>query len=206
MSDVYSIGMKIALTNGVSSVLAVIAADMLKIEGYQKRLSDGFSGMEKALLGMGSILGGAAILGGLAAFAKHGDELVHVKQQLLAADVKGLELAQATSKAWEVSQRYGLGVANVLRDIKEARMVFGSTEHAINFIDPLEKMRVVLNSVSEGSGNKLRDSVYEMARAGELKGLQTPEQFVSYFDQMTKAITASGGKVDPKAGCASFFL
>ena len=178
-----------------AQLAAALAGSQVGVAGLEK----GLAALKPVAVAAASAIAGLATLRGLNAVADAGEKLVHVKQQLIAADVKGLELAEATTKAWDVSGNLGLNVVHVLADIKEARMVFGSTEHAINFIEPLEKMRVVLKSVTEGSGEKLKDAVYQMARAGELKGLQTPEQFISYFDQMTKAITASGGKVNPQA-------
>ena len=107
------------------------------------------------------------------------------------------DIDKATASAWKLARSNGLDVSAVMDDIKELRLPFGSTEHALEFIDPLEKMRVVLNSVQAGSGSSAADAVYKMARAGELKGLQNPEDYVSYFEGMTKAISASGGKVTP---------
>lgn len=197
--DVWKIGVAISMSNGVSPVLAVIAADLLGLKGKVGEVEKAFSGWNLALNGTAAILAGAAILGAMGRLVEHGKELVHVQEQLGAAGVKQVEVAEATAEAWKVASQYGLKVSDVLADIKEARMVFGSTEHAMDFIEPLERMRVVLNSVSEGSGNKASDAVYQMARAGELKGLQNPGDFISYFDQMTRAVTASGGKVSPDA-------
>ena len=129
---------------------------------------------------------------------KRGAELVHVQEQMVQGGMKPAEIAQATAAAWKEAAENGMSVVKVMEDIKELRFPLGSTEHAINFTDQLEKMRVVLNSVLEGSGNSTRSAVYEMARAGELKGLQTPEEFSKYFDDMTKVISATGGKVTPK--------
>jgi len=197
--DVWKIGVSISMANGVSPVLSTIAADLLGLKGNIAEVEKGFSAWGDALKGAGAILAGGELIKGMADLVQHGNELVHIQEQLNATGVTQLELATATGRAWETSAKYGLQVADVLADIKEAQMVFGSTEHAMDFIDPLEKMRVVLNSVTEGSGQKARDAVYNMARAGELKGLQGPDQFLDYFDAMTKAITASGGKVDPSA-------
>lgn len=196
--DVWKIGVAISLANGMSPVLAVIAKDLLGIKGQVSEVEQAFTKWNAAIAGAGAVLAGGAILTGMAKLVEHGKELVHVQEQMKAAGVNQVDVAKATGDSWKVAADYGLKVSNVLADIKEARMVFGSTEHAMEFINPLERMRVVLNATMEGKGNQAADAVYEMARAGELKGLQSPEQFMSYFDMMTKAITASGGKVDPK--------
>ncbi|MBO9136906.1 hypothetical protein J5289_21655 [Rhizobium sp. B230/85] len=197
--DVWKIGVHIGMTNGMSPVLALIGADLLGLKGKVGDVEHAFTAWKPALAGALGIITGGAILEGMAKLVDHGQELVHVQQQLAAAGVDQVDVAKATADSWKVASEYGLKVSDVLADIKEARMVFGSTEHAMEFIKPLEQMRVVLNGTTEGSGNNAASAVYEMARAGELKGLQGPDQFVSYFDQMTKAITASGGKVEPKS-------
>ncbi|MCC3246672.1 hypothetical protein LG047_15330 [Methylocystis sp. WRRC1] len=198
----YEVFTKISMINNVSGVLAVVAKDVLALEGGVNRLQKAFSEINRVSLAVGgglALFGGTAALAGLNKMVEHGEKLVHVKQQLIAADVKGAELAEATAKAWETASRYGMSVTGVLNDIKELRTTFGSTKAAMQFLDPLEQMRIVLNTVTEGKGDAARSAVYEMGRAGELKGLQKPEDFVSYFNSMTKAISASGGLVDPKA-------
>ncbi len=148
-------------------------------------------------LGMGGFIGAAIIGKGVADIIKDGAHLTHVQEQMIQAGMTQKEIAESTAAAWKAAAANGLSVVKVLEDIKELRFPLGSTQHAIDFIDPLEKMRVVLNSVNEGSGNSARDAAYKMARAGELKGLNTPEEFYSYFNNMTKAISATGGKVTP---------
>jgi hypothetical protein len=153
--------------------------------------------------GSDAVIGGGVMVFITTELAKHASELAHVQQQLgssMGNTPEAMkEVAKATNLAWAQSAKWGLKVEDVLKDIKEARLVFGSTEHAMNFIDPLENMRVVLNSIKEGRGNSATDDVYEMARAGELKGLTDPKEFVQYFDGMTKAMNASGGKIDAKS-------
>lgn len=203
MSDAYKIGVQLAITGNMSSALAQIAGQLTGLDRQTESLMAKWnklgSNMKLAVGGAVAAGTGFAALDWLGNMVKHGEELVHVQQQLQAATQNQKDVAEATAIAWREASTYGLKVGSVLSDIKEARMVFGSTEHAMDFIEPLEKMRVVLNAMTEGRGDTAREAVYNMARAGELKGLQTPEQFVSYFDQMTKAITASGGKVDPNA-------
>jgi hypothetical protein len=197
--DVYKIGVEIALAGNIEAALGGLGKSFLGLQGNVDNIGKGIMKWGDAIKGVAAIAVGVGIFKGLAGLIEHGSELIHVQQQLAATGVSQAEATMAQAEAWRVSAKYGLEVSKVLGDIKEAQMVFGSTEHAIEFIDPLEKMRVVMNAVTEGSGNKVADSVYEMARAGELKGLQGPEQFMSYFDGMTKAITASGGKVTPQA-------
>lgn len=145
---------------------------------------------------MGTI-GAHEVAAAVEATLHRGMEMAAVQQQMLQGGMSQSDIDRATASAWRIAREDGLDVTKVMDDIKELRLPFGSTEHALEFIDPLEKMRIVLNSVQAGSGTSAADAVYKMARAGELKGLQNPEDFLSYFEGMTKAISASGGKVTP---------
>jgi hypothetical protein len=162
--------------------------------GHGSPSSAGHTGVQLGVMGF---FGAEAIGHGLKEVLKDAGELEHVQQQMVQAGFKQTEIAKANAAAWAEAQKYGISVSKVMGDIKELTLPLGSIEHAIDFIGPLEKMRVVLNAVSEGRGTSSADAVYKMARAGELKGLQTPEEFSSYFDNMTKVISASGGKVTP---------
>jgi len=153
------------------------------------------AGIDSAITGY---IGAEAVGHGAADILKHGMEMAHVQEQMLQGGMKQEEVAEATRASWEQAAKQGLSVITIMEDIKELRFPFGSTEHAIQFIEPLEKMRVVLNSVEPGRGSHSVDSVYEMARAGELKGLNDVKDYISYFDNMTKAISATGGKVGPR--------
>ena len=63
--DAYRVGVKIALENGVSPVLAIIGTDLLGLNASIKKVEDNFKGWGTAILGVGAILAGGAILGGI---------------------------------------------------------------------------------------------------------------------------------------------
>jgi hypothetical protein len=194
--DVWKIGVRLSLENQISSGIALIAGEMMGLKGKADEVQKAFTSWNFALNATVAIIAGRQLIDGMVTLVDHGRELVHVQEQLAAAGVNQIEVAEATGEAWKVAAKYGLNVSSVLGELKESRLTFGSTEHAIQFIDPLERMRVVINAVSEKMGDQAVASV--MGRAGEMKGLVNPEDFQSYFDQMTKAVTASGGKVSPE--------
>ena len=196
--DIYEVGVKLSLGNGVSATLGPMMRDLMGFETKVTNIGSLFEKWTSALKASGEILAGVTILGSLDRAVERGEKLLHVQEQMNQAGMKQAEIAESTQEAWSVAMKYGLSVTEVMNDIKETRMVYGSTQHALEFIEPLEQMRVVLNSVlRHGEGDKAKEAVYEAARAGELKGLQTPEQFNEYFNMMTKAASASGGKVTP---------
>ncbi|WP_267358423.1 MULTISPECIES: hypothetical protein [unclassified Methylobacterium] len=162
--------------------------------GHGSSSAAGHTGLQLGVMGF---FGAEAVGHGLKDVLQHASELEHVQQQMIQGGFKEVNIAKARNAAWAEAGKYGLNVAKVLGDIKELTLPFGSIEHAIEFIEPLEKMKIVLNGVSEGKGNASAEAVYKMARAGELKGLQDPKDFLSYFENMTKAISASGGKITP---------
>ena len=197
--DIYKVGVEIALRGNIEAALGALGKQFVGLQGDVDKIGSSILGWGSNMQAVAGIAAGAAVIGAFKTLFDYGEKLVHVQQQLAVTGVSPVEAAQAQAAAWKTSAKYGLEVAGVLSDIKEAQMVFGSTGHAIDFIDPLEKMRVVLNStMGEGKSQDAADAVYQMARAGELKGLQTPEQFMSYFDSMTKAETGSGGIVGPR--------
>src|ERR1700730_11349973 len=101
--NVYEIFTKLTMVNGASGVIAAVAKEALSLEAGIGRINKAFSSLNATSLAIGGglgILGGAGTLALVNKMVEHGEKLVHVKQQLLAADVKGVELAQATAKAW----------------------------------------------------------------------------------------------------------
>jgi hypothetical protein len=199
MADVWQIGVKIGLTNGISPVLAIIAKDFLGLKGSIKEIEQAFGAWKPAIVGAAAALAGTEILKSMADLVDHGKELVHVQEQMAAAGMGQVDVANATASAWKAAADYGLKVSSILDDTKELRMSLGSTDHAIDFTDPLEKMTVVLNAARPGAGDEARGAAYDAMRAGELKGFLSNDQFTGFVNDLTKVITASGGKVDPKS-------
>lgn len=197
--DVYKIAVKIALTNGMSPILAIISRDLLGVHSKVKDIEKNFGGWAKAIGGTAAIMGGVAIIGGLVKIAKHGADVNH---QLNLMKIQGMQVGEiqlASAKAMEVSGKVLTSTySENLAHLRELRYAFGDTPDAMKYLETVTKANAVLNSVKGGG----KDQVWELVKSLEQKGLTAnPQEFESYVGQMTKAIVASGGKVTP----AQFF-
>jgi len=206
MADVYTISTKIEMINRISPVLGQLVKELVHLEGKIGNIGKSFEAMglkAQVVLGGGTAAAGIGIIGGLVKATEHASKLLHVQNQLAISGISIAEQAQATAKALELQQKYGVKYAEALSDIREIRFPLGSMEHALAFAEPLEQMRVVLNAFKEGTGDKAKESLYAAARGGELRGLKTNEDFRNLFDAETKAIIATGGKLTPEGFLAA---
>ncbi|MDR3473340.1 MAG: hypothetical protein P4M09_16900 [Devosia sp.] len=198
--DVWRIGVAITLNNGVSGVLSIIAKDMLGLKAPIGEIEKGFQNWGGAIKGAAFILAGSGLITGLDFMAKKAsnlnDALVKLKMASLNAKVP-IDIGAERTIAFDVGERYGLDATQVVDDLRESRYAFGTMAKANQFIDPLEKMRTVINALNPGGGDKAADSVYAMARSAELKGKVGADDFMPLFQGMMKAMVASGGKMTP---------
>jgi hypothetical protein len=199
MADVYRIGVTLALANGVSPILAIIGRDLLGLNTSIKKVEGNFKAWGVAVGGVAAVLGGSAILGAMAKLTKSGAELVHQQELMKVAGMANKEIAEATSKAYEVSAKVQTTtISENLKHLRELRYAFGNIDTAQQYIEQVTKANAILNSVKGGG----TDQVWELVKSLEQKGeTANPQEFSQYVDIMTKAVIASGGKVTP----AQFF-
>ena len=200
MFEAYKVGVKISLINEVSQGLFLISRHMQQTGQQAEALKRQINSIK--LLGLaGAAIGGLGFmgLGIIGKMVKPATEYAHQLAQMNIAGMKHLEIVRATQAAWDASKTVPTTTAaSNLAAIRELRMVFGDTGHAIEFMPIVQKMESVL-SVMRGSG--AHDEAYTVAKALELKGaVATPAQFTAQADAMVKAMVASGGKV----GAADF--
>jgi hypothetical protein len=197
MANLYNIGISIALANGVSPVLAIIAHDLLRLNTSVNQITNNFSQWSRAIGGVASILGGTAILGGMHKIIKAGAEVVHQQELLKLAGATNEEQQIALSKAYEISAKVQTtNIADNLKHLRELRYAFGDMDKAAQFIEKVTKANAVLGSVK---GDMFTDQVWELVKSLEQKGETiNPDTFNEYIDVMQKATIASGGKVTPQ--------
>jgi hypothetical protein len=198
----YKIGVSIALANGISPVLAIITRDMLGLGRKIGDIEKGFGGWSKALVGVATVLGGTAMIGGLVALAKHGGEVNH---QLELMKIAGMDNADIQASIAQAMKTTGAVQTTTLSEnlahIRELRYAFGETSTAMQHLDEISKANMVLNAVKGGG----KDQVWELVKSLEQKGLTyKPEEFSSYVNTMTKVIEATGGKVTPEMFMSTF--
>lgn len=204
MFEAYKVATTLTLKNQISGVLGLISRDFMKTRAEAKLLQLELNKIK--LLGMsGAILGGAGFMGLMAikSAIKPASEYVHQLELAKVAGMQQLEIAAATKQAWQATGAVMTTTATGnLAAIRELRMVFGDTSDAINNMASVQKLQAVLQNVRGGNGH---DDAYTVAKALEMKGdVKNASRFETAADLMTKAMIASGGKVNPQDFLSAF--
>lgn len=88
----------------------------------------------------------------------------------------------------------GISAADHLKAIGELRIVFNSTEHAIEHLAAVQRASAVMKALNPHMDAE--NESYNLARALELKGVSTdPEHFMRLTNKMVQAMNASRGKI-----------
>jgi hypothetical protein len=196
MSDVYKIGVAIALSNGMSPALSLIAKQLLGINASTKSIEANIGRWKLGIGGFGAAFAGAGIVGAFSKVAEHGKEILHQQELLKQAGFANKQIVEATTKAWEQSRAVQqTTAAENLKHIRELAYATGTIGGAEGILGPVTKANAILNSVKGGG----TDQVFQMVKALEQKGLATEEnrtQFLKYIDDMTRVVQSTGGRVD----------
>ena len=204
MANVYDIGMRIALTNEVGTALALIITQLTHINTLQGKVNAGFKGMGLAITGVGVALAGAGMLSAFEKFADKGDEYLHQLALMEAQGWKTVEVANAVKAAWATSAAVkSTSPSENIQHLRELSFATGSMADAIDILGPVSQSNAVLNAIKGGG----HDEVFNLVKALESKQLTSPEkreEFLSYVNQMTQAIVASGGRVTPQSFQSAF--
>ncbi len=201
--DAYRIGVSIALANGVSPVLAVIARDLLGVQASIGAITKGFQAWKPAILAAVGVIAAGRMVEGLTVIAKAGGEVNHQLELMKIAGMANSEIQTSMSQAMKTSGNVlTTSLSENLKHIRELRYAFGETTTAIQHLDEITKANSVLNTVR---GDKGKDEVWELVKSLEGKGVTyEPAAFSSYVDTMTKVVQATGGRVTPQMFMSTF--
>ncbi len=204
--EAFRIGITVALTNHVSSILGMIARDFAKTDAQADKLNKTMKTM--SLLGAsGALLGGAGILGlkAIGATVEPAKELVHQLELMKIAGMSQADIAKSTAAAWKTTGTLmTTTAAENVKAIGELRSVLGNTDEAINFLPKMQQLGAVMESLK---GEKVEGLAYTTMQAVEQMGgtINTktgqidPEKASRFIDLMTQASIATHGIVDPHA-------
>lgn len=201
MFEAYSVAVRVSLINNATTGLMGIASAFAKAHGNAVALQGQLDKIKGALLAGGALAGTG--LFGLSLIEKTvpaAREYAHQIQQMNVAGMKQVEIAKAVKAAWGSAKDVPTASATEnLKAIREFRMVFGDTQHAIANMATVQKLQAVLANTNNGHGGNYGDQAYTVAKALEMRGATlNPAMFNQQADLMTKAIIASGGKVGPQ--------
>jgi hypothetical protein len=161
--------------------------------GLIGRMQRGMQGMAQ-MSGMGWMIGGLASGRFARSVARDTGEFEHQRAMLaVTSGMSPAEVAQA-ERAAMAARVPMMSAADNLKAIGELRMVFGSTEHALQNFVSVQRAAAMLKAINpEGDSEQ---QAYDIARSLELKGVSNdPAHFNRLNNQMIKAINASRGKI-----------
>ena len=203
MIDAYTIGVSIALSNGVSAILAVIQKDVLGLKRAVDLTQGSFDRMKVAAFGFSGVVIGGAMIAGLSSLSKAGEKYVHQLEQMKLAGMSLEEQQRAIFAANQVSSRVlttdPTGNLQAIRELRGALNSAGAspaaaTHEAIEHLEAVQKAQAVMVS---SLGSDHASDVYEMVKGLEQIGAtQNPERFNRLLDGMVRANVAFGGKLN----------
>jgi len=204
MSNIYRIGVNIAMTSNGSQVLGVLGRELLGLDARVGGLTKGFSRLKLAIGGALAIGAGVAILGAFKgpleearkfemAMTKFGNFGLGPERTREAAEfAKAMNIAGGTytenmkrmAEAQGVFRDSGLSGAAALRGAKLAAPTLAKIDFANSALDDESKAKMHSQGLS-------------MLRFIEMKGgVNNPETFNRLADAGFKAINSSGGNVN----------
>lgn len=150
----------------------------------------------------GTIIGSGLKAGGKKLFQEAGTVEQERKLWSIQSGLTPHDLAEMERKAEEVSRRYPqITKAAAMRAVGELRMPMADihgAHHAMNFLPIGAQAHGILKNMThlgKLQGVDADEAVFDLAKAGELRGFTTSAQFKHGTNQMLKSIIASGGKI-----------
>lgn len=197
MADVYRIGINILLQGTIQQQLATLSTQLLGLHTTAGQVTNQFNRWAVAIGGVAAVMGGSMLLGGIVKLAEHGKEVAHQLELMNTRGMDFAEIQEANAKALEVTGKVlTTTYSENLKHIQELRYAFGSTEEAMKYLEVVSKANAILNSVRGKFGGK--DEIWELVKSGEILGkTANPEEEAKFIDFVTRAVTATGGKVTP---------
>ncbi|MGI4941662.1 MAG: hypothetical protein ACRYHQ_14060 [Janthinobacterium lividum] len=202
MIDAYKIGIRIALSNGVSGVLKTIQKDVLGLHHSVNMTTGGFNRMKLAAAGMAAVTIGGAMLTGLYDLSKAGEAYTHQLVQMRLAGMSVLEQQEAIRSANRVaSSVLTTAPTENLQAIRELRGALNSagaspaaaTKEAVEHLEAVQKAQAVMTSAL---GKNRGSDVFEMVKALEdINATKDPARFDKLLDGMVRSSITFGGRL-----------
>lgn len=201
MSSLYQIGVRMTMdASQTSAILRVLAHEFIGLHHHIGNATLALGRFRQALVGAGMAFAGTGLVKGLANVVEHGNSMVKIQQQMMAAGWRNKEIQEATAKAWELSNRnQSIAAAEILEMQKELAPVLGDRHHAIEMAEQMTKLMVSFQGAfGVDSAAQFHRQVRDAIRAGELSAnILQPERFAAYLDGMAKTLKAFGGTITP---------
>jgi len=196
----YEVAVKLSAVNGVSPVLAILAKDVLKVQGSITGLTEQIKSLgtvSRLVLGGLGVAAGTALGGALMHVANASKELLDQQNQLERQGISHLETLRMTADYYEKIGK-AIPTASVdeyLKTVRELRAVTGSLPEAQALASKALKFDALTSNTLGKSGGSYTE-FYKLLRSAEMKGISTnPALLDQYTDAAFSYITAFGGKL-----------
>jgi hypothetical protein len=196
MADVYKIGVSILLTSNASGVLGLMAKQLTGINTQVKNLATNWGRTATIIKGGLGIALGVGIVKGMAAVAKHGEELLDQQDKMLRNRkiTQGM-VDQLTSDAFnKITKDVPTATAaDVIKATNELVLVTGDFNKARAAVTQSLKTEAL---ISNSTGKSASGQGYDIWRAIEMKGdSMDPAKADAVMGKITAMVIASAGKI-----------
>ncbi len=205
MTDVYKIGVEIALVGTIVQGLETVAKWLTGINTKVKDVEGGITRWGLAVGGAAALIGAAGIADGLAKAVNAGGELVKQQTLLKNMGVSWADVVDTTNKAQLATQQVvGTTISENIKGMRELMGVMPNLEEAQAKYPAIMQAAKVLESLT---GTPADNSMQILAKAIELRGgginpktgQLDPDRLAREAEAATKAIIASGGLVNAQS-------
>ncbi|HTU54966.1 MAG TPA: hypothetical protein VMF62_13445 [Acetobacteraceae bacterium] len=191
MPDAYRIGVRIAMADGVSAVLATLGKEFLGLDKSVKLTQDSVSRLRATIVGMGMVTVGGALLGAFKDLAEAGGKVVDQMARMRAIGVDAAETAKNMAESYQLAARVmSTTPAGAATMISELRSILENSAQARAVAPAALEFAAVLRSQNPGQGERASDN----AMMAWFKGLDIQGAFVN----------RKTGQLDPSKAAEAF--
>ncbi len=191
MADFYRIGVKITMANGVFAVLATLGKEFLGLDKQVSLTQNNLGRLRSAVIGMGELTVGTALLGSFQALAAAGGKVVDELAKMRAMGIDAAEAGKNMAEAYKLAGSVmGATPAGAARMISELRSILENSDQARIAAPAALEFAAVLRSLNPA----VSESAADNSVIARLKGLDIQGAFV---DRKT-------GKLDPQKAAQAF--
>lgn len=203
MIDAYRIGVHLSMTNGVSGALGVLSREMMGFNRHIDAAREKLGALKTALIGLGSVAIGGALLAGVGATVRAGAELINQQAMLRAAGETNQKIAEATARAWSTATQVpGTTAGGNLRALGELRGLLGSTDEAMTLLPRFQQFARVLGIVTgrndEGTAGLAAQFLDQRGAIRYNNGVLDEGRFRGEMDALQRAVISNRNRVSPR--------
>lgn len=199
MATPYEVGIHLSATNGISSVLAIIAKDVLGLHASVAKLQAAFIALNPAIIGAGMALAGTGMLKIMSGLVEKGNEFVKIQKDMAIAGATNAQVGHAVAAAWELTgKNKNLSASEILKTINDARGIFGDQDVATHEMPEFVKAMSFLKAYDggkHGGHSDLASEINAAIKSGEISGKIAPEEMKTHIASLVGAKIAFGEQV-----------